>query len=1407
MRSRRRRDLSATPPSNPNGGFGTWHRHSGHTTGTATDKYLVVNAALAPGVFYRQTITGLTPGTNYEFGTWVLNLNDRDVSRLIQPSLGFQYNRIGVDDDGNGAVDEASEVATGLSTGEIADTSLPTWVPYRFLFNSGTATSVEFVLRNFAPGGGGNDISIDDVTLAACTIPLSNSISGTVFADLDRDGIQDAGERGIGGVTIRLINTALGANNTTETDADGRYVFVNVPVLLPGPTQYRVSVLTTDTDLQGATPTLPNPPTRTVSVATNSTLTGQDFGFTALADLAIVKTNGRTTYVPGGLLGYTITVTNNGPSDVVGATVTDTFPAGTTANWTCAAGPGAVCPASGTGNIGATVSIPRGSFVTFVVTGTIAPNLTGALTNTATVTPPAAVMDPVPGNNSSSDTDTPTPSADLSISKFSTPSPYVPGAPLTYRITVSNLGPSGVTGATVTDTQALPGFTWTCTGTGGGTCPASGAVPINAIVSLPFGASVEFVVTGLAPPPPATALTNTATVTPPAGVTDPVPGNNTATDNNQIAPSADLSVSKRAIPSPYIAGQPFRYEIDVLNSGPSDVSGARVVDVLPAPLAAFTWTCTPAGGAVCRTASGVGSIDILVDLPNLTSVSIVVQGTVPAGTNVSLQNTVTVAPPATIYDPVPGNNQDTADASVKPEADLQITKTVSADPYVAGGPLTYTVVVLNAGPSDVVAARVQDALPIPLRGFTWTCTNGAPGTCHDTAGSGDIDALVDLPVNGTVTFTVTGTVPPGTTGALVNTATVTEPSTIHETDPGNNSARAVTGGTQVADISVTKSVSPATAVPGLALTYTARVTNGGPSDAPGVHVTDALPTPHGAFTWTCVGESGGTCLVAAGTGDIDTFVNLPVSGSAVFTITGIVPPTAVLPVENTITAQPTGEITDPDTSNNTATVPVPVAPVTNLSITKSSQPKPFEPGKPLLYTIVVSNAGPSQAIGATVSDAVPAALAGFEWTCTPGPGASCAPANGVGDIASVVNIPVNGSVTFHLFGDVPLDNTESIVNTISVTPPPGTTDPDPANNTATDTNVAVPLADIAVLKLVDNPAPTVGDQVTFTVTTTNLGPDVATGVAVTDRLPLGLSFVSATATLGTLDTASGLWQIGTLPLLGSATLTVVARVTVAGTLVNQAIKTAGDQLDLNTANNSSSATVSPGAATPVADISVQKIVSGRGLRASEAVSFTILVRNAGPSDATGVVVVDRLPAGLTFISADPDRGTYDPMTGAWAIGDLAVDGLARMAIQATLDVVEPVTNIARKTAMNELDPNLSNDADGVTINGVFADLQVVKTADRQVVTTGDIVTFTIVVTNNGLAEATGVRVSEMLPEGLVFVSATASQGTYVPAAGIWDVGSLPSVGPASHATLVDYGARRGDRCRHQHGHDLRGRSA
>ena len=71
-------------------------------------------------------------------------------------------------------------------------------------------------------------------------------------------------------------------------------------------------------------------------------------------------------------------------------------------------------------------------------------------------------------------------------------------------------------------------------------------------------------------------------------------------------------------------------------------------------------------------------------------------------------------------------------------------------------------------------------------------------------------------------------------------------------------------------------------------------------------------------------------------------------------------------------------------------------------------------------------------------------------------------------------------------------------------------------------------ADLALTKTVSNPTPNVGDTITFTVTLTNNGPDTATGVQVSDLLPAGLSFVSATPSQGTYDTATGLWTVGTV---------------------------------------------------------------------------------------------------------------------------------------------------------------------------------------------------------------------------------------------------------------------------------------
>src|SRR6185369_4022488 len=166
-------------------------------------------------------------------------------------------------------------------------------------------------------------------------------------------------------------------------------------------------------------------------------------------DLSIAKTDGTTSAVPGTNTTYTITVTNNGPSSISGAAVSDVLPAGTTF---VSATNGATYDA-GTNTVTFTTgTLATGGAANFQLTLAISSTLTGTLSNTATVTPPAGVTDPNNGNNSATDTDTLTPQADLSINKGDASGTAVPGTNVTYTITVTNNGPSTVTGAAVSDT-------------------------------------------------------------------------------------------------------------------------------------------------------------------------------------------------------------------------------------------------------------------------------------------------------------------------------------------------------------------------------------------------------------------------------------------------------------------------------------------------------------------------------------------------------------------------------------------------------------------------------------------------------------------------------------------------------------------------------------------------------------------------------------------------------------------------------------------------------------------------------------------------------------------------------------------------------------------------------------------
>jgi uncharacterized repeat protein (TIGR01451 family) len=141
---------------------------------------------------------------------------------------------------------------------------------------------------------------------------------------------------------------------------------------------------------------------------------------------------------------------------------------------------------------------------------------------------------------------------------------------------------------------------------------------------------------------------------------------------------------------------------------------------------------------------------------------------------------------------------------------------------------------------------------------------------------------------------------------------------------------------------------------------------------------------------------------------------------------------------------------------------------------------------------------------------------------------------------------------------------------------------------------------VRISKSVSNASPHIGDQVTYTITASDDGPSPASGVQVTDLLPAGLAFVSATPSQGSYDSSSGVWTVGSLAKNASATLSILAAVSQTGTITNTAFKSAEAEHDPNSSNNSASAAITASGVAPA--ITTQP--SSQTVCAGQSVSFT-----------------------------------------------------------------------------------------------------------------------------------------------------------------------------------------------------------
>jgi YVTN family beta-propeller protein len=224
---------------------------------------------------------------------------------------------------------------------------------------------------------------------------------------------------------------------------------------------------------------------------------------------------------------------------------------------------------------------------------------------------------------------------------------------------------------------------------------------------------------------------------------------------------------------------------------------------------------------------------------------------------------------------------------VEDGADLFVAISDGQAEMVAGASAQYAIAIGNNGPSQVFNARVRTPFPAALAAGAWTCTASGGASCIATqpggtpaSGNGALDQYVDVPVGGTLNFSLAATLASSHSGSVVATATVG--SGVADANPANNSASDSNASRRVANLSITKSNGCFYVPAGGYAVYTITVNNSGPSDAPGTRVQDTVGGVLTADSWICGGSIGSSCTSSNGTGNIDQLVYVPAQGYSAF---------------------------------------------------------------------------------------------------------------------------------------------------------------------------------------------------------------------------------------------------------------------------------------------------------------------------------------------------------------------------------------------------------------------------------------------------------------------------------------------------------------------------------------------
>ncbi|MCL1949854.1 MAG: isopeptide-forming domain-containing fimbrial protein [Turicibacter sp.] len=1280
----------------------TWWNLADHTTGNETGRMLVINGG-NPGQNIMSVTVPVDPNSNYLFSAWFANLIKQ--TGFADPAFGIKI------------TDSTGNVLQQLSLGGQypANTSNPVWKQAGVAFNSGNNTSLTLSFVSLGPAANGNDYVMDDVALQKVDVvqptvppmmlnktsnqsevpvgqPVTYTVTLTNPTQTPMSNVQFQDSLSQLGLTFLPGTVTIGGTANSSADPNAGFTVPDIPI--DGSTT--VSFQAVANSVPPVNP-IPNTANTTYNYSPVVGLPGvsrtstSNTSLLSILPLQITKAAPASTS-PGGVVTYTLTVTNPGNSVVSGASVSDSLQNGQT-----------YMGGSASVNVGGAISTPA------------------------------------------------------------------------------------VSGTASTPAFSLPDI------------PANSTVTLTFQAQVPQGAAAN------------STLTNNAsmTYTPPGGTASATVPTNTTSTTVQLSPAA-LKGTKVASQASAIPGQPVSYMLTVTNTGQQPTTAFNVADVLPAGLtyAANSAVASINGNPSVLTVGGSGSAPTFMTADQLApgqtatiTFNANLDPSLPSGTNLvntAALKTNTADPGTAVSDPgvtvLPTNINNDA-----------FSKTSSPSNILAGAPIAYALNYQNqmAGNAPLT---VNDALPggVAMSGTTaQLVVNGTATTVTNTGTASNPVFTIPspIPANSSVSIQFSANTDPTLAAGTVlkNAASITNGSQVlNANDPGVTVSVPNLG-------DALKTASPATVKPGDVVTFTVTGTNTGSVDANPLTLTEN-PLPNGLALVagsSTAAINGSSAPVAEGGS----------STAPVFTVGAPVPPgqsvtvtfQATVPAGLSDGTQITNSVllqTNPGDPGTTLTAnPVSVAIPQFADATKTPLSSlNVEAGGTVAFNISGTNNGSGKALPFTIADSLPN---GLNISDAPGTlvsgtvngaaanflvgGTSTSPTYTLVD-ANSNPIPLNQgasySVTVH--GNVPqglADGTE-IDNTANISGYPGSP-LTPVN--AIPLKIGTPFfSNTSKTPSISNISP--GDTFSYTVTGANNSNNPVTPV-VTDALPAGLSFasdanhpVTSTPSDVGIDAANPLKPVFTFaaPVDPGQSFSVTFFVKADTNLVPPAslvntVNIASNTGDPTEQQNAAAEPVlvgRPNFFTVTKGASVAKAAPG------DPISYTINGTNTGAQNAVSFTANDTLPAGQTI--SGPVTATITEADGTVRQANVVVNGTApnvsftitdpdgsgispdeTLAINYTVDnsgtaANTPLTNTVITTSTDKNNNTFQGPpVASATVTTIGTPLgPVTKSSSPSSILPGDIITYTVSVTNQSPLPAASISATDSLPGGLVLVAGT-----------------------------------------------------